>query len=219
MKHQSSGSARSLVICLVLVCSAVVVAGLTEGCKQDSQPKDEKKTLVTLENLQTAYGVAMKRAKMYELFIPRAEKEKFKGIAALYRALHRSEAIHARLHADMLRKHAMEPVVVQFDSTIIGTTMQTLKMATSCEELESGSMYPNLARTAGLENFQEGIDQFNMLKPVEERHVELLKEAQDKAGNIGAKYLVCPGCGYIITSDQTEECPVCKAPKAKFEKV
>ena len=89
----------------------------------------------------------------------------------------------------------------------------------SCEELEQSSMSPNLSRTAALENFQEGIDQFTLVQGAEDRHIELLREAQDRAGNIGTKYYVCPGCGYIITSDQTEECPVCKAPKTKFEKI
>ncbi len=203
----------------LLLLAGILLLLPAPGCQKSEKPAEEKPTLVSLDNLQTAYGVALKRARMYELFIPRAGKEKFNGVAALYRALERSEKIHAALHADLMRKHGIAPSEVTFDSVVVGSTMQTLKMAISSEELEATSMYPNLLRTANLENFTEGIDQFTMINAVEDRHVELLKEAQDKAGRIGAKYLVCPGCGYVLTSDATEECPVCREPKTVFEKI
>jgi rubrerythrin len=218
MKHPSSGSSRSLVIRLVLVCLALSIAWLAAGCQKGEAPKEAPKTLVSIENLQTAFARETKQSHMYGLFSPRAGKEKYKGVAALYRALEHSENIHAAMHASMMREHGIEPGPVKYDSVVVGTTMQTVKMALSFEELEFGSMYPNLARTAEQESFKEGVDRFTMIHAVEERHVELLKDAQDKAGNVGTKYLVCPGCGYIVTSDATEECPVCKAPKAKFEK-
>jgi rubrerythrin len=219
MKRQSSGSAPSLISCLALASIALSLAGLVAGCQKAEPPKVEKQTLVSIENLQTAFGRETKQSHMYGLFTPRAGKEKYKGVAALYRALERSENIHAAMHASMMREHGVEPAPVKYDSIVVGTTMQTVKMALSFEELEFGSMYPNLTRTAEQEQFQEGVDRFKMIHAVEERHVELLKDAQDKAGNVGTKYLVCPGCGYVVTSDETEECPVCKAPKAKFEKI
>lgn len=187
------------------------------GCGGE-KPPEEKETLVSHENLQTAYGVALKRARMYELFVPQAVKERYAGVAALYRALERAEKAHAGLHASLMRSLGMEPGPVSYDSVVVGTTMQTLKMAISSEELEATSMYPNLARTAELEGFAEGLDQFTMVKAAEERHVELLKEAQDRNGRIGTKYFVCPDCGYILTTEATEECPVSKTPKSKFEK-
>ncbi len=211
-----------MVLRLVLSCIGLVFLGLNEGCQQESKPKEEKPTLVSLDNLQTAYGVSVKRVTMYERFIPQAQKEKYKGVAALYRALARSEAVQAAVHAGLLRKFSTEPVPPKPDSVVVGSTMQTLKMAVSSEELELSSMYPNLLRTATLENFTAGVDQFTMMQAVEDRHVELLKDAQNKMGGlgrIGTLYLVCPGCGYIITSDATEECPVCKAAKSTFEKV
>jgi rubrerythrin len=222
MKNHSSKSTPSFVRGLVLICWVIAAAVTAGGCGKAEPPKEpieKEKTLVTLENLQTAYAREMKQEHMYGLFSPRAAKEKYRGVGGLYRALQRSEHIHAAMHAGMMRGHGLEPAPVAFDSVVVGTTMQTVKMAISFEELEFGSMYPNLSRTAELENFQEGIDRFTMIHAVEERHLELLKEAQDNMGRIGEKYLVCPACGYIVTSEATEECPVCKAPKAKFEKI
>jgi rubrerythrin len=216
MKNPTS---RSMVFRLVLLCAGVFTLGFLQGCQKESAPKEEKQNLVSIDNLQTAYGVSVKRSAMYERFIPRAEKEKFRGVAALYKALARSEGIQADVHAGLIRQHGQEPAAPAPDSVVVGTTMQTLKMAISSEELEYSSMYPNLLRTATLENFTEGVDQFTMMQSVEERHVELLKDAQAKMGKIDTKYFVCPGCGYNITSDKTEECPVCKKPKTTFEKI
>jgi rubrerythrin len=218
MKYSSNGSSRSMVLRLVLICVGLSLAGLAAGCQKAEPPKEEPKTLVSIENLQTAFARETKQSHMYGLFSPRAGKEKYKGLATLYRALERSESIHAAMHASMMREHGIEPGPVKYDSIIVGTTMQTVKMALSFEELEFGSMYPNLTRTAEQESFKEGVDRFTMIHAVEERHIELLKDAQDKAGNVGTKYFVCPGCWYVVTSDETLECPVCKAPKAKFEK-
>lgn len=187
------------------------------GCGQKEEAPPPPKHAVSLENLQTAYGISLKRQRMYDLFIPRAEKEKYPQVAALYRALSLSEGVHAKNHAELMRNHGLEPAEPQYDSIVVGMTMQTIKMAISCEELECNSMYPNLVRTATAEEFPEGVDQFNSTQAVEDRHIELLKDAQDRNGRLGkVAFFVCPGCGYIFTSDKTEECPVCMKKKDTF---
>jgi len=199
-------------------CFGILAMVVPQGCQKSEKPPEEK-TLVSIDNLQTAYGVSLKRRRMYDLFVPKAEKEKFRGVAGLYRALSLSEGLHGKIHESLLRKHNVVPQEPKYDSVVVGTTMQTLKMALSSEELEQTSMYPNLLRTAMAEKFTEGIEQFTMVKAVEDRHVELLREAQDKVGRIGTTYFVCTGCGFIMTSAKTEECPVCKKPAAEFIKI
>jgi rubrerythrin len=55
---------------------------------------------------------------------------------------------------------------------------------------------------------------------VDTQHGELFKEALEGAGRIPkASYYVCTGCGYIMTSEKTGECPVCHSKKDKFEKI
>ncbi|HLB00506.1 MAG TPA: rubrerythrin family protein [Bacteroidota bacterium] len=202
----------------LIPCFGILALVFPQGCQKSEKPIEEKK-LVSVDNLQTAYGVSLKRQHMYDLFVPRAEKEKFRGVAGLYRALSVSEGTHAKLHAALLRENNTVPEEPKYDSVVVGTTMQTLKMALSSEELEQTSMYPNILRTATTENYTKGVEQFTMIQAVEDRHVELLKDAQDRVGRIGTTYFVCPGCGYIITSDKTDECPVCKKPRAEFTKI
>jgi rubrerythrin len=90
-------------------------------------------------------------------------------------------------------------------------------MALSSEEIERNSMYPNLVRTATLEEFPAGNEQFGRMHAIEERHVELIEQALGKEGRLPrAEYYVCPTCGYILTSARTEECPVDQTVKASF---
>lgn len=217
MNVVSRAALRSSAVKFFLLCMAISLAGLTTGCGNREETPPPPKNAVSLENLQTACGVSMKRQRMYDRFIPQAEKDKYPGVASLYKALSVAEGIQADNHAALLRRNGVEPVPPVYDSIVVGTTMQTMKMAISSEELECNSMYPNLIRTAMAEEFNEGVDQFNNCHAVEERHADLLKDAQNKNGRLGKiKFFVCPGCGYIFTSDKTEECPVCKKTKDTF---
>jgi rubrerythrin len=190
------------------------------GCQKQKEESKEMKRSITVENLQTAYAKSVNYAHMYVLFVKRAEKNHLLNVADLYRAVCRSEQVHADLHAGLLRKNGIEPVAPQGENVAVGTTLQTLKLSMSSEEVEFGSMYPNLIHTAELEKDSTAAAQFRMTKEVDSQHAELFKEAFDRSGRIPkVQYFVCLGCGYILTSEKTEECPICHSKKDKFERV
>jgi rubrerythrin len=190
------------------------------GCQKAEEPKQAAKPVVTTDNLQTAYGKEARRAKMYSLFVKQAEKERNRNMAGLYRAITRSEEIHARNHSDLLKTLGAEPVSQPEEPIVVGTIPQTLKMALSSEELEYDAMYPNLIRSANAEKCTLASVQFARTRDADARHGELVREAANTDGKIPAvKYFVCPECGYVITSDKTEECPVCQTKKGLFEKI
>jgi len=196
------------------------VGAILFGCQKIDEPKQQAKPVVTTENLQTAYGTSERRTKMYALFVKQAEKERNKNMAALYKALSRSEAIHSRNHADLLKTQGLEPSPPADEPVVVGTIPQTLKMSLSSEEMEYDAMYPNLIRSADAEKFTAASVQFARTRDADTRHAELVREAADKEGKIApTKYFVCPECGYVITSDRTEECPVCQTKKGLFEKI
>lgn len=210
----------SLPTVIVLLASALfIILGPLSGCK-NSDKSNESKPEVTLQNLQTAYGREMRISREYSLFAQRAEKDRYSAIAALYKAASRSEQIHAEMAAALLRLKGVPVNPYKPDSIIVGTIAQTLHLAISDEGLETESMYPNLARTADQEKFTEAAESFRRTLIADKRHVELLKEALDRKGNmVSPQYFVCPECGYIITSDKVAECPGCHAKKEKFEKI
>jgi rubrerythrin len=190
------------------------------GCQKQKEDQGETKQKVTIENLQTAYAKSVNYVRMYNLFTRRAEKDRLLNVAHLYRAVARSEQVHANLHAQLLRQYGVEPVTPQEEAVTVGTTLQTLKLASSSEEIEYGKMYPNLIHTAELEKDSEAAAQFRLTQEVDTEHGELFKEALERAGRIPkASYYICTGCGYIMTSEKTDECPVCHSRKDKFEKI
>ena len=205
---------------LIVVISAFAFSLLVtfSGCKK-SEPKQSQPE-ITLQNLQTAYVREMRIGREYSLFSMKAEKDRYGAIANLYKAASRSEQIHAEMAASLLRSKGVEVKAFMPDSITVGTVMQTLRLALSDEGLETESMYPNLARTAELEKFPEAAESFRRTLDADRRHVELFKDALDKGGTVARiQYYVCPTCGYVITSDKTDECPGCHTKKEKFEKI
>ena len=197
-----------------------LLLGFNLGCQKQKEEQSETKQKVTIENIQTAYAKAMHYVHVYDLFTKRADKDRLINVARLYRAVAKSEQVHADLHAQLLRQHGVEPVTPQEEAVTVGTTLQTLKFASSSEEIEYGKMYINLIHTAELEKDSAAVKQFQMTKDVDAQHFELFKEASDRAGKIPrVQYYVCGECGYVLTSAKTEECPICHAKKDRFEKI
>jgi rubrerythrin len=203
----------------VLVCIICIIPSLLlTSCK-----KNEAKGLkpdITLQNLQTAYSREMRISREYGLFSKNAEKNRFSAIANLYKAVSRSEEIHAEMAAALLRSKGVEATPYIADSIIVGTVMQTLRLALSDESLETESMYPALARTAKAEKFTEAVESFGHTLNADKWNAELFRDAVFKSGYITwVQYYICPCCGYIMTSDTAKECPECHEKKEKFERV
>jgi rubrerythrin len=190
------------------------------GCSKEAPKAPAAPVLVSIENMQIAYGKGLKFEHMYNDFVGQAVKERLPNIAHRYRAIARSEAVHAALHAEFLKSKGAEPRTPTIDTVTVGKTLQTLKMALSLEEIETSSMYPNLIRTAELEKLPELAAQLTAIKEADALHTKLLQEVLDKSGKIEkSPYLVCVKCGYIATSAKAAECPNCRAPKASLESV
>ena len=190
---------------LLFFCSLFLIC----SC-QKTEVKKETKPVVTIANLQTAYAKAVKYSNMYNLFVKQAEKERNKNVANLYRAVAHSEEIRATNHANLLRSYGVEPVLPPEEIITVGTTMQTLKMALSSEDIQFNDIYPNMIRTAELEKDTAAVEQFTKARDADARHRELFFQALNttvKAAKV--EYICCSRCGYIFTSDKTDECPIC----------
>src|SRR5512137_2844110 len=83
---------------LTLLCAVCVVT--TVGCKSNEPPP---KPVATIENLKVAHACAFKRSMWYGMAADAAEKERLGNLAMMFRAISRSEAIHASLHEQLLQ--------------------------------------------------------------------------------------------------------------------
>ena len=199
---------------------ALTFVALIYGCSKQEAPKTEAQAPVSFDNLRTAYGRESKMADMYVRFVRQAQKERNSGMAALFNALQRSEAIHAGNHMKLLRTAGKEVQMAAPESVVVGSVPQTLKRALSDEQIEAESMYPELKRTAEIEKLSEVALQFDRTLRADQRHAELLRDALAHEAKVTkAQYFVCPICGYILTSAASEGCPICGTVAKDFEKI
>jgi len=171
--------------------------------------KDIKGTK-TEANLWEAFAGESKARNKYTYYASTAKKEGYEQLAAIFLETAENEKEHAKLHYKQLNG--------------IGNSIENLKEAASGEHYEWTEMYPNMAKEAREEGFEEIARMFDGIAEVENKHEarykQLLKNIEeDTVFEKSEKVLwKCRNCGYIIEGKKAPEmCPVCKHPKAHFE--
>jgi len=163
----------------------------------------------TQENLQSAFAGESQANRRYLFFADKAEKEGHPQIARLFRAAAEAETVHARKHLETMDG--------------IGSTRDNLGAAISGEGYEFKEMYPGFIEQAESENNKRAEVTFRFANEVEKIHHGLYEEAL-KVVEAGQKlkdesYFVCQVCGCTAAGEAPERCPVCGAPRNKFNRV
>ncbi len=170
----------------------------------------ELKGTKTEKNLWDAFaGESMARNK-YTYFAKVAKKEGYEQISNLFLETAMNEMEHAKLHFKALGE--------------LGDTIANLNAAADGENYEWTEMYPNMAKDAREEGFNDIAAMFEGIAAVEKKHEERYKNllANIKNGSVfiknGKVYWKCLNCGYIHEGIEAPKvCPVCKHPQAYFE--
>lgn len=213
-----------LIRCSLVIAMTVPMLFWFSSCQKSEQAKVQEQLqatqkLATIGNLQTAYGSELKRSLWYDRFAKQAMKENLGDIGVLFRALSRSEKVHAESAVGILKSKGIEPLAPSIDSIVPGKARQYLKLSLSNENVEQ-NLYSGFSAKAEEEQFTEAADWFKKALEADARHGRLLKKAIEQETNFARlPYLMCPECGYIVGSDKMEECPVCKTKKDKFQKI
>ncbi len=203
----------------VLIVGTLLVLVLN-SCHKTNEDTASTKQYATLGNLQTAYSAEIRHYRWYTRFIQQAKTERLIYVADLFKAAARSEQIHADNHARQIRSLGGEPIEPPEESVPERKTYQTLRFALRTEQFECESLYPTMIRTAEVEKLSEVVKELRQTNEVDARQQVLFHEAVQSSGNIPhVAYLICPGCGYIVTSVKTEQCPVCSAKVVQLEKI
>jgi rubrerythrin len=162
----------------------------------------------TLENLAVAFAGESQANRKYLAFARQAEKEGLPQIAKVFRAAAEAETIHAHAHLANMGG--------------IGTTLQNLEAAVSGETYEFTEMYPPMLEQAKAEG-HKGRHMLGYALAAEKVHATLFQQALEamtsgKDLSQMSVYL-CPVCGDIEFGVLPEKCPICGAPKARFQQV
>lgn len=170
----------------------------------------ELKGTKTEKNLWDAFAGESQARNKYTYFAKVAKKEGYEQISNLFLETAMNEMEHAKLHFKALGE--------------LGDTIANLNAAAGGENYEWTEMYPNMAKDAREEGFNDIAAMFEGIAAVEKKHEERYKNllANIKNGSVfiknGKVYWKCLNCGYIHEGIEAPKvCPVCKHPQAYFE--
>ncbi len=162
----------------------------------------------TQENLAVAFAGESQANRKYLAFAQAAEKEGYAQIARLFRAAADAETIHAHAH---LRNMGG-----------VGTTLENLKSAVAGETYEYTEMYPPMVEQAKAEGHRAKT-MLGFANEAEKVHARLFAEAlaalQSGKDLSRMDVYLCPVCGDVEFGEPPDKCPICGAPKAKYQKI
>lgn len=128
----------------------------------------------TEQNLKQAFAAEAQANRRYLYFAQRADIEGFNDIAAVFRSTAEGETGHGHGHLEFLEEVG-DPVT----GAPIGDTGANLRSAIAGETREYSDMYPEMARMAREEGFDEVADWFETLAKAEKSHAARFQKALD----------------------------------------
>jgi rubrerythrin len=207
------GNASRVAAAVFAVSFSFAVAGAFAA--ESTAPK------TTMENLQAAYDGESNAHAKYLAYAKKADEEGFGKVASLFRAAAKSEEIHAKNHAEVIKKMNGVPKA-NVKAAEVKSTKENLEDAIKGETYEKDTMYPGFLKLAREEQHKDAVRTFNFAKNVEAEHAKLYAEAlknldQWKGGK--KDFFVCPECGNTVVKVDFQKCPICYNSGSKFEKV
>lgn len=177
----------------------------------------------TEKNLMAGFAGEAQARNRYTYAASAAKNEGYVQISKIFEETANHEKEHAKRMFKFLEGGEVE-ITAAFPAGVIGTTLENLKAAASGEHHENSSMYPEFAKVAREEGFNDIAATFDAIikaeKYHEERFLALAKNIEEgKVFKKDAPVLWrCSNCGYIHEGPAAlEKCPACAHPKAHFE--
>ena len=177
----------------------------------------------TEQNLLKSFAGESQARMRYDYFAKQAKKEGYEQISAIFAETALNEKEHAKRFFKFLEGRLVEITAV-YPAGKIGTTSENLKAAAEGENEEWTELYPEFAKIADEEGFNEIATAYRMIAKVEKAHEERysklftnLEEGKvfERNGMITWK---CRNCGYLHEGKKAPEtCPACLHPQAYFE--
>jgi rubrerythrin len=177
----------------------------------------------TEKNLLTAFAGESQARNRYTFFASAAKKEGLVQISKIFEETAEQEKEHAKRFFKFLEGGCTE-ITASFPAGMIGSTLDNLKAAAAGEDEEWSRDYPEFARIAREEGFEEVAAVFENVSVAEKQHARRYHALYDNlmSGKVFKKDQVviwrCLNCGYIHEGTQApEKCPACAHPQAYFE--
>ncbi len=187
----------------------------------------EFKDSQTARNLLKAFAGESQARNRYTFAAGIAKAEGLEHVAAVFEETAANEKEHARLFYAHLAKLAPSALEITAGYPVVaGDTAAQLKAACEGENEEWSALYPEFARIAKEEGFNDVARTFEWIAKVEKEHELRFRRLLDHVVNgtvfqRGEKiYWRCRECGHIHEGPAAPKmCPVCMKPQGWFEPV
>ncbi len=177
----------------------------------------------TEKNLLTAFAGESQARNRYTYFASKAKKDGFAQISHIFEETADQEKEHAKRLFKFLEGGDVE-IQAAFPAGVIGTTAENLKAAAAGENHEWQRMYPDFAKIALEDGFENIAKTFQAIAVAEKQHenrfIGLLKNIEEKTVFKKGNKVVwrCRNCGYLHEGEEAPDlCPACAHPQAHFE--
>ncbi len=177
----------------------------------------------TEKNLLKSFAGESQARNRYTYFAGVAKKEGLVQIANIFEETANQEKEHAKRFFKFLKSGEGLEITAMFPAGTIGTTMQNLKAAAAGEHEEWSELYPEFARIAREEGFEEIAKVWDAVSVSEKQHEKRYNDlaANLEAGRVfkrnGKVVWYCQNCGYLHEAEEAPEvCPACAHPRAHF---
>lgn len=177
----------------------------------------------TEQNLLKSFAGESQARMRYDYFTKQAKKEGFEQIAAIFAETALNEKEHAKRFFKFLEGRPVEITAI-YPAGKIGPTSENLKAAAMGENEEWTELYPEFARIADEEGFNEVATTYRMIAKVEKAHEERYSKLRTnlEEGKVfernGKVIWKCRNCGYLHEGTEAPEtCLACLHPQAYFE--
>lgn len=180
----------------------------------------------TRKNLLKAFAGESQARNRYTFFANVARDEGYQAIAAIFEETANHEKEHANRLFKFLEEGGNLEITASYPAGKIGTTMENLMASMNGEKEETEYMYPEFAKVAKEEGFNEIASVFLSIAKAEayhqERYTELLEgvEGQSLLKKNHKVLWKCTNCGYHIMSESAPMiCPACGYKQGYFVEI
>ncbi len=178
----------------------------------------------TEKNILTAFAGESQARNRYDYAAAKANKEGYRQIAEIFSETANQEREHAKRLFKFLKGREGLEITAAFPAGEIGSTVENLKEAAMGENHEYTEMYPDFAKTARKEGFDQIADTFEAIAVAEKQHEKrflgvINNIEQSRVFKRDEKVVWrCINCGYIHEGDEAPACcPACAHPQKHFE--
>ena len=177
----------------------------------------------TEKNILTAFAGESQARNRYTYFASQAKKDGYVQMSHIFAETADQEKEHAKRLFKFLEGGEVE-ISAAFPAGVIGTTLENLQASAAGENYEHTIMYPDFAKTAMEEGFEDIAKAFLAIavaeKQHEKRYLALAANIEtDRVFKRGQKETWrCRNCGYLHDGEEAPEiCPACAHKKPHFE--